>query len=68
MLTFSPVFRRLIREEPLAAPHPMLKDQLTRAPYWFAFKITLEVVLRVMHCWAIWGFVSGRYVEMKGVM
>jgi hypothetical protein len=34
LLTFSPLFRRLMRVDDLAAPQPTLKDQLTSAPNW----------------------------------
>lgn len=38
-----------MRVDDWAAPQPSLKDQLTRAPYWFRLTVTLSLVMAVMH-------------------
>ena len=46
----SPALSRLRRVEDCTFAPPTLNAQETRAPYWFAFKTTAEVVRRVIVC------------------
>ena len=50
VLGLSSALRRSRSVDEPAAPQPTLNAQLTRAPYWFAFKTTSVLVSMVMHC------------------